>query len=161
MSNSKKRRKIRINPEKKGSSHTSSFPKWLLIVAGLALVVLISFGITTLIQNNATVSANPDEISVDQAFDKYESGTFLLDVRTQEEWEEFHIPKTTLIPVDELESRLSEVPPGQEIVVVCRSGNRSQVGRDILHKAGFDSVSSMAGGLKQWKASGYPTVSGP
>jgi rhodanese-related sulfurtransferase len=45
--------------------------------------------------------------------------------------------------------------------VVCRSGNRSQAGRDILLKAGFDQVASMAGGLSAWRSLGYPTVSGP
>jgi rhodanese-related sulfurtransferase len=45
-------------------------------------------------------------------------------------------------------------------VVVCRSGNRSQAGRDILLQAGFN-VTSMSGGLNEWRASGYPVVSGP
>jgi rhodanese-related sulfurtransferase len=79
-----------------------------------------------------------------------------LDVRTQEEWNEFHAPNTTLIPLDQLASRLNEVPTDREIVVVCRSGNRSQQGRDILLNAGFEQVTSMTGGLNEWQASGYP-----
>jgi len=84
-----------------------------------------------------------------------------LDVRTPEEWVDFHAPNSTLIPLDELESRVNELPRDQEIVVVCRSGNRSQVGRDILRNAGFDQVSSMSGGLNAWRSAGYPTVSAP
>ncbi|MCK4977259.1 MAG: rhodanese-like domain-containing protein, partial [Anaerolineales bacterium] len=61
----------------------------------------------------------------------------------------------------ELEARASEVPLDREVVVVCRSGNRSQVGRDILLKSDFNQVTSMAGGMKQWSAAGYETVSGP
>ena len=49
----------------------------------------------------------------------------------------------------------------KEVVVVCRSGNRSQQGRDSLREAGFEQVTSLAGGLKEWVALGYPTVSGP
>ena len=79
-----------------------------------------------------------------------------MDVRTQEEWDEYHAPNTTLIPLDQLEQRVNELPKDQEIVVVCRSGNRSQTGRDILLNAGFEQVTSMAGGLSSWRSSGYP-----
>ena len=80
----------------------------------------------------------------------------MLDVRTREEWDDFHAPNTTLIPLDQLPSRLNEIPRDREIVVVCRSGNRSQQGRDILLNAGFQQVTSMRGGLNEWCASGYP-----
>ena len=85
----------------------------------------------------------------------------MLDVRQPEEWVDFHMPGSTLIPLDQLEARLDEVPHDQEVVVVCRSGNRSQAGRDILVNAGYNPVTSMAGGLKGWRAAGYETVSGP
>jgi rhodanese-related sulfurtransferase len=98
----------------------------------------------------------PDEISVDEAHQKYQDGVFLLDVRTQEEWDDYHAPNTTLIPLDELESRLDELPQNEEIVVVCRSGNRSQAGRDILRNNGFEQTTSMSGGLNAWRAAGYP-----
>ncbi len=136
------------------------FQLWWVIVA-VALLALGGYWIAQ--QNNAPAETAglPLEISVNEAYQKYEEGVFLLDVRTPEEWNEFHAPNTTLIPLDELATRVSEVPQGQEIVVVCRSGNRSQQGRDILLQAGFEQVTSMAGGLNEWKATGYPTVSGP
>ena len=62
---------------------------------------------------------------------------------------------TTLIPLDELPNRLSELPKDQEIVVICHSGNRSQQGRDILLNAGFNAT-SMTGGLLAWYDKGYP-----
>jgi rhodanese-related sulfurtransferase len=98
----------------------------------------------------------PREISAEQAYQKYQAGAFVLDVRTQEEWNEYHAPNTTLIPLDQLQGRMSELPRDKEIVVVCRSGNRSQQGRDILLSGGFTHVTSMAGGLKEWSALGYP-----
>ncbi len=103
----------------------------------------------------------PPEIPVTEAFAKREAGAFILDVRQPEEWNEFHIPGSALVPLEKLEQRLNELPRDKEIVVVCRSGNRSRSGRDILEKAGFMQVTSMAGGLTDWKARGYPTVSGP
>lgn len=97
----------------------------------------------------------PATISVDEAYAMYQDGAFVLDVRTVEEWNEYHAPGTTLIPLDQLASRLNELPKDQPIVVICRSGNRSQQGRDILLQAGFDAT-SVAGGLNAWRASGYP-----
>jgi rhodanese-related sulfurtransferase len=97
------------------------------------------------------------EISIDEAAAKRDAGAFILDVRQPEEWQEGHIPGATLIPLGELEGRLSEIPQGQEVVVYCRSGNRSRTGAEILAKNGFNPVSSMAGGIKEWQAAGYPT----
>lgn len=109
----------------------------------------------------ASVVPLPDEITVAEAAAKRNAGAFVLDVRQPDEWNEYHIPGSTLIPLDQLEARLNEVPTDKEVVVVCRSGNRSQPGRDVLKKAGFKQVTSMAGGLKEWKAAGLPTVTGP
>jgi rhodanese-related sulfurtransferase len=106
------------------------------------------------------VAALPAEVSVAEALALRESGAFILDVRQPEEWDAVHIPDATLIPLGELASRVNEVPRDQQVVVVCRSGNRSAQGRDILLGAGFPSVTSMAGGMNDWAASGYPTATG-
>ncbi|MBI5702988.1 MAG: rhodanese-like domain-containing protein [Chloroflexi bacterium] len=103
----------------------------------------------------------PREVSVTEAAALRDAGAFILDVRQPEEWNESHIPGATLIPLGELASRVNELPKDQKIVVVCRSGNRSAQGRDILLAAGFEQVTSMAGGIKQWTAAGFETVSGP
>lgn len=131
-------------------------------IIGIAVVAVLA--VTALVwytsQSN-TGSSLPQEVSVSQAVKLRDQGSFILDVREPSEWNEFHIPGSTLIPLAELPSRLSELPQDQQIVVVCRSGNRSQSGRDILESAGFENVTSMAGGLNEWRASGFPTVSGP
>ena len=101
------------------------------------------------------------EISVDEAYQLYQQGAFFLDVREPSEWDEYHAPNTTLIPLGQLSSRLSEVPQDKTIVVICRSGNRSQQGRDILLSAGFTEATSMAGGVKEWYAKGYPIEGAP
>ena len=134
---------------------------WLGIVGVLLMVLVAACGTAPAAQDAAVKEALPDEISVDQAYELYEEGTFLLDVRTPEEWEDYHVEGTTLIPLDELESRVDELPQDEEIVVVCRSGNRSQVGRDILRQAGISQSTSMVGGVNAWYAAGYPTVGSP
>lgn len=129
----------------------------LLFLAVVALVIFAALLLANRSNTNSSTPASlPPEISVAEAFTKYQNGAYVLDVRTQEEWEEYHAPNTTLIPLDQLASRVSELPRDQEIVVVCRSGNRSQQGREILLGAGFDQVTSMKGGLSEWRASGYP-----
>jgi len=108
----------------------------------------------------AGIVALPSEVSVAEANRLRDSGAFILDVRQPEEWDAVHIPDATLIPLGELASRVSEVPSDRQVVVVCRSGNRSAEGRDILLRAGLPSVTSMAGGMNDWAASGYATASG-
>ena len=133
-----------------------------IAVAVIALII-VAGGIWALLGDDnpstsgATQATIPLNVSVDEAHVMYEAGDYLLDVRAQEEWDEYHIPGTTLIPLDELESRVNEAPRDQNVVVVCRSGNRSQVGRDILLEAGFTLVTNMNGGVSDWRASGYPT----
>lgn len=129
---------------------------------GVIALVILGLGAVWLMSRNTTAASSyPLEISVEQAAAKREAGAFILDVREQEEWNEAHIPDATLIPLGQLASRVNELPRDQEIVVVCRSGNRSAQARDILLNDGFTQVTSMAGGLNEWKATGYPTVSGP
>jgi rhodanese-related sulfurtransferase len=130
----------------------------LIAVAALALVTTAAI----LLNRPAPAAANyPREVALAEGVALREEGAFVLDVRQPEEWVEYHVPGSTLIPLDQLESRLAEVPRDREVLVVCRSGNRSATGRDILLQAGFSEVTSLAGGLSQWKAAGHPTVSGP
>ncbi len=98
----------------------------------------------------------PAEVSVAEAAKKRDAGAFVLDVRTVEEWNEYHVPGSKLIPLNELGNRLAEVPKDREVVVVCRSGNRSATGRDLLLKAGYPQVTSLAGGLQTWRNAGRP-----
>lgn len=99
-------------------------------------------------------------VSVEQAHQMVQDGDFLLDVRTQQEWDEYHATNATLIPLDQLPGRLSEVPKDKPVVVICRSGNRSQNGRDILLSAGYEAT-SVDGGMKAWYANGYEVEGTP
>ena len=98
------------------------------------------------------------EISPAQAYAKYQQGAFFLDVRSQEEWNQFHIAGSTLIPLDQLQNRLSELPNNKDIVVVCLTGHRSMSGATILQQAGFTRVSTLSGGLQAWIDANYPVV---
>lgn len=126
----------------------------VLLVVALIIFLLLQMGGR---MGGASASNTlASTVSVSEAHDLAQKGAFVLDVRTVEEWNEFHAPNSTLIPLDQLASRLNEVPRDRQIVVVCRSGNRSQQGRDILRNAGFEQVTSMTGGLNEWRAGGFP-----
>jgi rhodanese-related sulfurtransferase len=126
----------------------------VLVVVALVIYLLLQAGRN---HNNAAASVPPvGGISVSEAFNKYQSGAFVLDVRTVEEWNQSHIPGAAWVPLDQLSSHLNEIPKDKEIVVICSTATCSQQGRDLLLSAGFTGVSSMAGTLEEWRASGYP-----
>ncbi len=107
---------------------------------------------------NGAVSTLPRDINVTEASKQRDAGAFVLDVREPYEWNEGHIPNATLIPLGTLPNQLASVPKDKPIVVICRSGNRSQSGRDILLKAGFTNVTSVNGGMLAWSAAKLPVT---
>ena len=80
---------------------------------------------------------------------------FLLDVRTPQEFDSGHIPGATNIPVDDLRSRLSELPRDQKIAAYCQVGQRGYLATRILLQAGF-SAANVGGGYKTYKLFGSP-----
>ena len=83
-----------------------------------------------------------------------DSDTIVLDVRTEEEFYGplGYIEGAMLIPIDELEDRVSELNSikNEKIYVVCRTGGRSGRGKDFLNSNGFTAV-NVNGGMVAWK----------
>lgn len=77
----------------------------------------------------------------------------LVDVRTPEEFASGHIPGAVNIPVQELQSRLQEIPQDTAVVLYCRSGNRSNQAAGILGGAGYPEVYDL-GGIGAWAGNG-------
>jgi rhodanese-related sulfurtransferase len=134
---------------------------WLWASLGV-LVILVAGGLAYAIPAGLIpdpfISAKTASLAISPAegYAKLEHGSFILDVRTQPEWNQFHIKGSTLIPVEQLATRLNELPKNQDIMVVCLTGVRSQRGAAILQQAGFPHVSYVRGGLQAWMAAGYP-----
>jgi rhodanese-related sulfurtransferase len=129
-------------------------------VVVLGLMALIIYRLQNPVSQSPVATPLPTEITVQEAYEKYQQGAFLLDVREPDEWEDYHVPNTTLIPLSELAGRVDELPRDQEVVVICRSGNRSQEGRAILVSAGFENVTSMSGGILEWREASLPVETG-
>ena len=79
-----------------------------------------------------------------------EQRPFLLDVRTPDEFSEGHIPGAVNIPVDELRSRLQELPRGTAIAAYCQVGQRGYLATRILLQAGF-TAANISGGYKTYR----------
>ena len=82
----------------------------------------------------------------------------VLDVREDDEWVHGHIEGATHIPMGDVPVRLDEVPDGDPVYVVCRSGGRSARVAAWLNLNGYDAV-NVAGGMGEWEAAGRPMVS--
>ena len=139
----------------------NSFSKFmrnpLVGLGAIVLLFVIVFLIASLSGGN---SGNlPAEISVQEAYQKYQQGVFLLDVRRPDEWDMYHVANTVQIPLDQLSNRLNELPKDQPIMIICHSGNRSGQAQAILAQAGFNAT-SVAGGMIAWNQAGYP-LEGP
>jgi rhodanese-related sulfurtransferase len=74
----------------------------------------------------------------------------IVDVREVEEVAEGMIPGAIHIPLGELVLRHNEIPQKDEIILVCRSGNRSLKASQFLEAQGFTGLFNMSGGMLAW-----------
>jgi len=79
----------------------------------------------------------------------------IIDVRTAEEFAKGHIPGAMLIPLQDLEHRIHEVPRNKQVYLYCHSGGRSSRAATYLAKQGFTRIENMVGGIVAWKQAGY------
>ncbi|KAF0111163.1 MAG: hypothetical protein FD147_1101 [Chloroflexi bacterium] len=133
--------------------------KWVWIVIGFLVIGVI--GASGLLNGNNETLSLPAAITVENASERYANGAYLLDVREQSEWNEAHVEGAVLIPLGELSNRIAEIPANQDVLIICRSGNRSGQARDILRAAGLMRTTSITGGINQWTTIGLPVISGP
>jgi rhodanese-related sulfurtransferase len=127
-----------------------------VIVANILLVVIVSGCLSGISPTEKVIHV---DVSVQQGKEMIDSDeVFILDVRTQEEYDEGHIMGSTLIPVDELDRRIKELPRDKKILVYCRTGHRSLTASEKLETDGFTQIYNMKGGITEWKNAGYEVV---
>jgi metal-sulfur cluster biosynthetic enzyme/rhodanese-related sulfurtransferase len=89
-------------------------------------------------------------------------GLFVLDVRTPQEYANGHIPNARLVPVDELEDRLGELPPPDTLMLVhCAAGGRSTAACQTLGQRGYARLLNLAGGMHAWPGPRVREASAP
>ncbi|REE66744.1 rhodanese-related sulfurtransferase [Paenibacillus taihuensis] len=74
----------------------------------------------------------------------------IVDVREPAEFAFCRIPGAKSIPLGDLEERIYELDPSQDYVVVCRSGNRSDMACQLLMEKGFINVINAVQGMAVW-----------
>ena len=125
----------------------------------VVLAILTACGATTTISNTTSTSKEITVAQLKNMLDQNEN-FLLLDVRTPAEFvQDGRVAQSTLIPLQELEQRLNELPTDKPIVCICRSGNRSAAACDLLRSRGYEAI-NVASGIRAWKAADYPTVFG-
>lgn len=80
------------------------------------------------------------------------STDILLDVRRKDEFDAGKIEHAINVPVDELRSRLDEIPKDKNIFIYCEAGLRGYLAQRILVQSGFKNVSNLSGGYQLWRA---------
>ena len=99
-------------------------------------------------------SASYDQISGAEAkaLMDSESGYIIIDARTQEEYDQGHIPGAIMIPEYEIADRAEKELPDKDqlILVYCRSGRRSKIAAEELVKLGYTNVKEF-GGIIDWE----------
>ncbi len=101
-------------------------------------------------------TAAPEELS--DAIDKQD--VYLIDVRSQEEWDEGHIEQAAHHFLGRLPNTAQQIPGDAKVVTQCRSGARSAIAASVLQSLGHKDVVNMSGGYTAWKSNGLPSVKG-
>ena len=134
--------------------------------------LLLAFGLAACSPDELT-SANPQALSAVVAsadpslasgligpqdyvsrYVKAQADHLLIDVRTPQEFASGHIDGAINIPLDQIGRRLSEIPKDRQVVLYCRSGNRSNQAAGLLKSAGYNNILDL-GGVIAWQSAGY------
>lgn len=128
---------------------------WMLSLAAIVLsVMLIANEMTRGLQKFRDVSAAEFARLIGR------ENVLLLDVRETDEFRSEHIKGAKHVALGTLATKLSELESHKtdQVLLYCRSGNRSSTAANMLVKAGFLNVGHLAGGIMAWKSESYPVV---
>ncbi len=100
-------------------------------------------------------------IGTDEAKHMVDSGTRIIDVRTPEEWDRGHIAQAELVTIGGIYSfgralKDLNLPPDQDVIFVCGSGQRSATASEIALLTGLNKVYNLANGMNGWVGRRYP-----
>ena len=86
----------------------------------------------------------------------------VLDVRTPGEFDTVHMPGAYNVPLDLLREHRYEILShlDQDVVLVCRSGQRAAQAEETLRRTGLTNVHVLEGGITAWEARGFAVVRG-
>ena len=85
-------------------------------------------------------------------------GSYLLDVREDDEWAAGHAPDAVHVRLSELGARIGELPSDRDVYVICRTGARSAFATEALAGRGLNAI-NVADGMTGWAVAGRPMIS--
>jgi rhodanese-related sulfurtransferase len=95
-------------------------------------------------------------IDTDTAKEQYDKKVEFLDIREQHEYDQVRIPGSKLLPMSQINNRWQEIPKDKEVVVYCRTGNRSAVLLGQLARMGYTNLLNLEKGIVDWHQKQYP-----
>lgn len=85
------------------------------------------------------------------------NGAVMIDIREIEEWEQARIPGAEHRPMSRIQQWWQELPEDQDIILQCRTGNRSAYATQaLIEQGGLERVFNLAGGIVAWHTAGFP-----
>ena len=87
-------------------------------------------------------------------------GALIIDVREPNEYAQLRAKGAVLLPLGRLNNRVKDLPRDRELLLMCRTGGRSQNATQFLAANGFENVTNINGGIVAWYQAGLPTTSG-
>ncbi|MBI1921366.1 MAG: rhodanese-like domain-containing protein [Geobacter sp.] len=102
----------------------------------------------------AATHRNVSSVEAKQLLQKNHN-VFLLDCRTPDEFRQARLGGAVLIPINEIERRLGEVPKNKPILVYCAVGSRSNLVAGFLASKGYNEVYNMTDGIVGWYRNGF------
>lgn len=119
------------------------------LLFGAIIVLLIGFISFQFMKTTAEVAnISTDELA--ERLAKSEENTVFIDVREPDEYEAGHIEGFTNLPLSVLDENSADFPKDADIVIICRSGNRSMQAAEKLLGFGFKNPINVEGGMIDW-----------
>ncbi len=102
-----------------------------------------------------------EELTPDQAFERFKKGSPLIDVREDHERATQYIEGSEHYPLSSIEDWSESLPEADEVLLVCAGGVRSLKAASYLEQNGFSgTLISVQGGLRDWTTAGLPVRDG-
>lgn len=117
----------------------------------ITVALLVTTAVTVLSAGYRNISSFEARLLVGQ-----KKNIYLLDVRTPDEFRQARMKGSVLIPINEIERRIAEVPKNRPVLVFCAVGSRSNLVAGFLAGKGYGEVYNMQDGLIGWSRNGFP-----
>ena len=121
----------------------------------MTLKLSLVIALVLVLGNVVSAGENVPVISNQEVYQqiKAKKAPLILDVRSEEEYLEGHIPGAVLIPHSQLAERVEELSAykDQPVYVYCRSGRRAGIAEEYLQEAGFSQLYHIEGDMNAWQ----------